>query len=447
MAPQPGPQTLFLHTTAEIALYGGAAGGGKTYALLLEGARHMANGDFGGVIFRKTSTQIRNEGGLWDEARKMYIPAGAQMREHSLDATFESGAKMKFAGLEYDNDVYNYQGSQIPFIGFDELTHFSKFQFLYMLSRNRSTSGIPSYIRATCNPDANSWVRDWVLWYIDEATGYPRPERSGKIRWFINQAGVLHWADSREELLQRFGNNEDIVPKSFTFILSKLEDNKILMEKDPGYKANLLAQNMVEQERLLRGNWNIKPAAGNFFQRGWFDIIDAVPADYQSCIRFWDRAATKPNIDNPDPDWTRGLKLYRYRDGTWVVGDVRSMRDSPGQVERFIKDTAGFDSNRVQIMAQQDPGSAGVKEAEHFIRMLQGYNVKTSPFSKDKITRSKAVSAQCQARNIKVLRGTWNEDFFTEIENFPQAKHDDQVDALSGAFNELVSGMSIFDLI
>lgn len=444
ISPQEGPQTEFLKSEAQIAIFGGAAGGGKSFALLLEPLRHYDNPKFGGVIFRKNSTQIRNQGGLWDESMQLYAPLGGIARESYLEWTFPSGASLKFAHIDAEKDVYSWQGSQIPFIGFDELVHFSEQQFWYMLSRNRSTSGVPGYVRATCNPDADSWVRTLIDWWIGD-DGYPIKERSGCIRWFIRISDKLIWANSREELIAQYG--AETLPKSLTFIMSTVHDNRILLEKDPAYLANLKALARVEQMRLLGGNWNVRFTAGTLFQPEWFPIVDAIPAGFISAIRFWDRAATKPHEQNKDPDWTRGLKLYKYPDGTFLVGDLKSIRDTPGEVERLIKNTASHDSTSVRIMSQQDPGSAGVMEKEHFVRMLQGYDVRTVVISKDKVTRAKPVSAQAQVGNIKVLRASWNNEFFTELLNFPEGSHDDIVDVLSGAFNELCGTMSILDIL
>lgn len=448
LAPQPGPQTAFCGTRADIAIYGGAAGGGKSYGLLIDPLRHHGNRYFGGVIFRRTSVQVRNEGGLWDESMKVYSLFGAKPRESLLEWKFRTGMAMSFAALEYEKDVLNFQGAQIPWIGFDELTHFSQSQFFYMLSRNRSTSGVKPRIRATCNPDPDSWVRKFIDWWIGK-DGFPIRERSGKLRWFIRINDAIHWADSKQEIHDQFGYGAEIQPKSVTFIPSKLEDNKILMEKDPAYLGNLLAQNRVDRERLLYGNWNIRASAGTLFRREWFPVIDAIPAGWIQAIRFWDRAATKPHEGNKDPDWTRGLKLYKYGDGTYVVADLKSDRDTPGQIETLIKNVASHDSTSVKVMSQQDPGSAGVKEAEHFIRMLAGYNVDVMTTSKDKVTRAKPVSAQAEHQNIRVYRAPWNDEFFDELENFGEDTkgHDDIVDVLSGAFNELTGGLSIMDVM
>jgi predicted phage terminase large subunit-like protein len=447
IGPQPGPQTEFLSTLADIAIYGGAAGGGKSFALLLEPLRHWDNAKFGGVIFRRNTVQVRNEGGLWDESFQLYKQLGAHPRESVLEWEMPSGARLKFAHLEYDKTVYDWQGSQIAFIGFDELTHFSEKQFWYMLSRNRSSFGVPGYIRATTNPDADSWVRKLIDWYID-SEGYPIPERSGVLRWFIRQDEQFIWGDSKEEIEEQYGVTA--MPKSFTFVPSKLQDNKILMEKDPTYLANLRALSRVDRLRLEYGNWNVRNSAGMFFQKNWFEVIGAIPSGWSSIIRYWDRAATKPNEANKDPDWTRGIKLYKYPDGTWCVADMRSSRDTPLQIENLIRNTASHDGPTVEIGIEQDPGSSGVADADNYVRLLQGYIVHVCRPDSDKITRAKPVSAQCERGNVKILRAPWNDDFFAELENFGEENsgHDDQVDVLSGAFNKLCDGQaSILDVL
>lgn len=441
--PQEGPQEDFLATSADIAIYGGAAGGGKSYALLLEPLRHMANPDFGAVIFRRTTKQVRNEGGLWDTASKFYIALGFDPLESRLELVAPTKMRVQFAHLEYEKNIYDWQGSQIPFIGFDELTHFTQKQFFYLLSRNRSTCGIKPYIRATTNPDPKSWVRKFIAWWIDEETGLPIKERSGVVRWFVRVDDKLHWADSAEELRAKF---DDVEPKSATFIPSKLEDNKILMEKDPGYRANLMAQSKVERARLLDGNWNAMASAGEVFKREWFEVVEAAPADVE-WIRYWDRAATEvkegqitESKKKKDPDWTAGVKIGRSRSTKlFYVAHVARDRVTPLKVERMVKNTAIQDMVACAVGIEQDPGQAGVADAQNYVRLLAGFVVKVGKPTTDKVTRALPASAQAEAGNIKVLRGDWNEDFFDELENFPEGGHDDQVDGLTGGFNMLTS--------
>jgi predicted phage terminase large subunit-like protein len=110
------------------------------------------------------------------------------------------------------------------------------------------------------------------------------------------------------------------------------------------------------------------------------------------------------------------------------------IQQSPLGVQNAIKNTASQDGISVRIGIEQDPGQAGVSEADYLVRLLQGYNVKTFKATQDKVTRALPVSSQAEAGNIKILQALWNEDLLRELENFPEGSHDDIVDTLSGAF-------------
>ena len=449
--PQEGPQTEFLSTKADVAIFGGSAGGGKSFGMLIDPLRHVDSCPEGGAVyFRKTTTQIRNEGGLWDEAKELFIPLGAVPRESpSMDVTFphpkgkkSGGFKITFSHLQHEKNKYDYQGAQIPIIYFDELTHFSRSQFFYMLGRNRSTCGISPYVRATCNPDKNSWVRDFIDWWIDE-DGWATPERSGKIRWLCVFDDKDHWFDDEYTAKQKF---PDIPPISVTFILSRLKDNKILMEKDPAYRAKLKALPKVERERLLGdeekgGNWNIVPAAGMYFKREYFEEIEHLPPMVE-IVRCWDRAATEWSPGDPgDPDYTAGVKMGRTSDGTFIIIDVIRERYSPGKVENLILNTAKQDGIGVKVKGFQDPGSAGKSEAEAFVKMLSGFIVSTERIATNKETAIGPMSSQAENGNVKIWSQCRNKEiYYLEMENFPDDSHDDMVDGSSGAFNELNSG-------
>ncbi len=434
--PQKGPQERFLATPADIAIYGGAAGAGKTFALLLEPLRHVTtNRQFSAVVFRRNAVQVRNPGGLWDESFNLYGVVGGTPLAQPLEWKWGAGGRVKFAHLDHENAVLDWQGAAIPLICFDELTHFTRKQFFYMLSRNRSTCGVAPYVRATCNPDADSWVAELIAWWIDPETGYPIPERAGVVRWFIRRDDALIWADTRQELIDKYGADE--LPKSLTFVPGKLDDNPALTSKDPGYRANLRAMTIVDQERLLHGNWKIRPAAGLYFQRSWCEVVDIAPA-HLTVVRYWDLAATRKTEEN-DPDWTIGVKLGRDpKTKELYILHAERMREDPHTVRTALKNIASADGKNVRIGLPQDPGQAGKAQAKDMVADLGGYNVQARPERGDKIARFSPFSAQCKAGNVKVLRGPWNDDFFTSLEGFPDATHDDDADACGGAYGMLI---------
>lgn len=437
-------------TPAQICIYGGAAGGGKSYGLLLSPLRYKNVKGFGCTIFRRNFNQIFSQGGLWDESSKIYAGIKGAQPQLSLGRwkfTDEKGrtiSSVKFAHIEREDELNKWQGSQICEIGFDELTHFSEKVFFYMLSRNRSTCGVTPFVRATCNPDADSWVAKFIEWWIDQETGYPIPERSGKIRWFIRRDEILHWANTKQELWERFNlvtDEERAEPRSVTFIMSKLQDNQELLKVNPQYLANLKALSQIERERLLNGNWKIKAAAGLFFKRTQVgDILQSVPLDVIEWVRCWDLAATEKTVDSGDPAFTAGVLMGKRKNGRYVVADVINKQMSASDVRQTIKLTAQADKaryQRVKIRLPKDPGQAGKEQAESYIKFLAGFNVVAIAETGSKEARAEPMAAQWQVGNFDIVYGDWNEPFLHQLENFPDGKFKDMVDAAANAFAEL----------
>lgn len=452
IGPQPGPQTDFFSIDADIIVYGGSAGGGKTWSLLFEFLRNHYIKGFNALIFRRNATQISTPGGLWDESKIMYHPIGGNPNESSKEWRWpQYKTRIRFTHLQRENDKYSHQGGQYAYVGWDELTHFTKSQFMYLLTRMRSMSGVSPIMRGTCNPDADSWVAGLIEWWIDQESGYPIKERSGVVRWFVVQNDEFVWADTKQELIETYAPvqyHDDpenplnpIRPKSFAFISAKLTDNKKLMEADPSYQANLLAQNRVERERLMEGNWKIKPMAGMYFRSYFFEVVKAPPAKARR-VRFWDQAGTVPSPDNPDPDYTASAKLSKDEDGVYYIEHAERFRREAHSVFKAISNMASSDGKQCAVGLFQDPGQAGKAQAQDQSRKLSGYVVKVIPATNSKEAMAEPVSSQAEAGNIKIVQGPWNGEFLQELENFPLGEHDDYVDALSGAFASLNTSMS-----
>lgn len=451
LKPQKGPQEKFLSSSADIVFFGGSAGGGKSFGMLLTPLRYMNVKGFTCTIFRKNYNQIFSQGALWDEAFKVYSGIkGAVMRKGEASWTFvnskgEPCGKVSFAHIERFEEVQSWHGSQIAMIGFDEVTHFSEDTFFYMLSRNRSTCGVKPFVRATCNPDADSWVADFISWWIDPVTGYPIPERGGVIRYFIRRENEIFWADTKKELWEKFDlktKEERDEPKSFTFIPSSIYDNKELLKSNPQYLANLKALATVERERLLMGNWKIKPSAGTFFKRSQVEVIDVLPKDIQAVCRGWDIAATEDK-PNGDPDYTAGVLMGIRKDRSVVVIDVINLRLKAGDVENLIYNTAMSDRAtygfKYKVRIPVDPGAAGKIVANTYIKKLSGFSAKSERVTGSKQSRATPFATQWQNGNVQVMAASWNESYFDQLESFPESKHDDMVDASSDAFNEVTS--------
>lgn len=403
------------------------------------------------MTFRKNYKQIFNPGGLWDEAQNIYGSInGAEPKLGRGEWWFRDKkgnfmSKVAFGHIDRDEDLHSYQGAQFCEICFDELTHFSEKQFFYMLSRNRSTCGVKPFIRATCNPDADSWVANFISWWINQDTGYPIPERSGKIRYFVRRDEQIYWANKKETLWKQFNLNtpeERAEPRSVTFIMSSVYDNKALLAVNPQYLANLKALSEVERERLLHGNWKIKPAAGLYFKKiDVGDYLTVIPDDVLWWVRCWDLAATEKD-ENGDAAYTAGVLMGKRKNGRYVIADVINKQLNADNVRKLILHTAQQDKAKyklVTVRLPQDPGQAGKAQAQSYIKYLSGFNVKAVAESGTKEARATPLAAQWQAGNVDLFIGEWNEMYLTQMENFPEGKWKDMVDASSNAFEELES--------
>lgn len=440
--PQPGPQTQFLTSVADIVIYGGAAGGGKTWGLLVEALKHVGNSGFGAVLFRRTYPQITNEGGMWDESNEIFPHAGGIPRVGDLDWTWASGAAVSFRHLMYEKELLDWMGAQIAYIGWDQLEHFTEKMFWYMLSRNRSMCGIKPFVRATVNPDADSWVADLIAWWIDQDSGFPIPSRAGKVRWFIRINDELIWADSAQELLATYGDPdlpaghpEQVQPKSLTFIPAKITDNQELLKRDPSYLANLKALSEVDRQRLLEGNWKVKHEAGKIFNRSWFPIVYSAPVGGIFC-RGWDFAATEKKLKGDDPDYTADCKMQLH-DGIYIIHVADAAQLAPTDADARMKRRATRDGTLCRIRWEEEPGATGKRDSAHLIKMLAGYDCKGIRPKGDKYQRSKGLARQAEEGNVHLLFGSWNKRWLNHMHGQPDLPHDDEHDAAAIAFNGL----------
>ena len=246
-APNPGPQTEFLAASEREVLYGGSAGGGKSYGLLADPMRYFGNKNFNGIILRRTNDELREL--IW-KSQEMYPKAypGAKWQEKKSQWVFPSGAKLWMTYLERDEDVLRYQGQAFSYIAFDELTqHSTPFAWNYMRSRLRTTDqDLPLFMRATTNPGGpgHMWVKQM---FID-------PAPAGKKFAATN-------IETGEDLVYPEGHDKEGQPLFMRrFIPASLKDNPYLMQ-DGQYEANLLALPEMQRRQLLEGDWAVADGA------------------------------------------------------------------------------------------------------------------------------------------------------------------------------------------
>lgn len=442
--PQEGPQETFLSTSADIAFYGDAAGSGKTYALLLESTRHLHVNNFSAVCFRRERPQITNPGGLWDTSFDIYPHFGGQScQSPKLYWRFPGRSTVTFSHIQHEKHLKGWDGSQVPLIMFDELQHFPEKFFFYMLSRNRSVTGVKSYMRGTCNPDPDSWLCGFLIkaGYINKVTGYSIQEMSGKIKYFYRDSGIIYWSDNRDDLIKEYGPK--CRPKSFTYIMARLTDNKILLDINPDYESNLDAMLDYEKKRLKDGCWYARPTAGELFRRSYFKPIEF--EDFNKLvkiesIRYWDRAATLPNDLNPDPDYTSGLLMTLCEDGYYYIVDIIRQRLNPGDVENLILSTVEQDNDDVVAGFEQEPGASGKFETHSYESKIKNRVVEIFPKTKNKLSCWKPLARAAKNGKVRIIKAAWNNIFYSEAESVTdgtQPGHDDQMDTAAGAFNYL----------
>lgn len=405
-APHP-TQAAFLLLDHREVLFGGAAGGGKSDALLMAALQYVDVPGYSALLLRRTFAQLVQADSLIPRSHEWLQGTDARWNEQQHQWTFPSGAVLKFGHLQHENDKYDYQGAAYHFLGFDELTQFTNTQYTYLFSRARRRKQEPGK-----PPPAASWV----------------PVR---VRASANPGGDGHaWVKQRFLVEGR--------AKGRVFVPSKLEDNPSLDRED--YGKSLAELDPVTRKQLEDGDWDIVPR-GKLFDRAWFRLVDAIPPVVLAKgkrVRYWDLAATEVSADAKDPDWTAGTLLYEYG-GDYYVRNVRRTRENPGGTEAFIRRAAEEDGYEVPIWIEQEPGSSGKSIVDHYARtVLKGYTVRGNRETGNKVARAEPVSSAAEKGRVFLGPGSWRTEFLDELHVFPQTgQHDDQVDATSGAFRKV----------
>jgi len=379
--------------TCREALYGGAAGGGKSEALLMGALQFVDVPRYSAILFRRTYNDLSLPGALMDRAMEWLGGTGAHWNSMKHIWTFPSGATLTFGNLEHSQDRFRYQSAEFQYIGFDELTQFLLLQYRYLFSRLRRLEGmyVPLRMRSASNP--GNIGHDWVKRrFLIEGEEHGRP-----------------------------------------FIKALLDDNLNLDRAK--YVESLNQLDPITRKQYLLGDWSARHG-GSIFKREWLQIIPEAPADIRK-VRYWDLAATKPK-QGKQPDYTVGA-LLGEKDGFYYICDIRRMQGSPAEVESLIKQTAQLDGKKIRVYMEQEPGSSGVSVIDYYARkVLQGYIFRGEKTTGSKEERAAPVSSAAEARNIKLVNSGWKiNDLLDEFEAFPIGAHDDQVDAVSGAFLKL----------
>lgn len=404
---QPYPkQAAFMLLEGKEAFYGGAAGGGKSDALLMCALQYVDVPGYAAIIFRKTFADLVKPGALIDRAQEWLAPWTTTKQVRWVDKekkfVFPSGAVLQFGYMETPNDRFNYQGGEYQFIGFDEVTHMHEIGYTYMFSRLRrlkTAMDVPLRVRAASNPPDDGDNAEWVY--------------------------------------DRFVNPETKDPAR-VFIPAGMDDNPHLDAES--YVESLEELDPVTRARLRDGLWEIK-RQGNMFKRDWFEEVDEAPKG-RRMVRFWDCAATEVDPAKKrkglKADHTVGFKMSE-KGGIYYIEDIVRVQQSAMNVEKTQRETAVSDGHSVRIREEEEGGSSGKYAIEKKKKELfKGYAYEGVRNTGSKIDRAKAFSAAAERGIVKIVRGCRNiPAMFDELEGFPSAPHDDLVDGASGAYTAL----------
>jgi predicted phage terminase large subunit-like protein len=410
-------QEAFLRLTALEALFGGAAGGGKSIALLMSALQYADVPGYHALLLRPSLLEFEFPGGLIELAHDWLAATTAEWSGETRTWRFPGpgrsgtgGATLRFGYLDGIKDVVRYAGASFSFIGFDELTRLQQAEYQRMFRGLRQPNGattaaaadgrrlsdVPIRARATSNPGGigHAWVKSY---FVDPAS-----------------------------------RHDDAV-----FLPARLVDNPFLDRES--YLESLAVLPHAERERLLHGDWNI-PDDGEIFQRSWFEELDRVELPTISrSVRYWDLAATEPSSASPDPDFSVGLRLdLDDKSGIFYISDIVRLRKAAGAVERAVAATANRDGPSVAITIEEEPGAAGRAVTDRYKRhILRGYTVRSERPTGPKTVRATGAAAAAENGLIKIIRGTQTNDLLDELAAFPHGLHDDCVDALAGAHRAL----------
>lgn len=439
--------------------------------------RFVHDPNYKAYCIRKNSSAIMSSGGLFQEAVKLYSQFDPKLKIRLKDQKliFESGAEVSFSHYENDNAAKKYQGIQISNIFYDEVTHAENEEQLWWLwSRLRSDAKNVHSMWWSCNPQFDSWVLKYAMWWLypegHPLAGRPDPEKNGVIRYLLRINGDLVWGDTREELIEKYGDpdlpdghDDQVSPISFQGLFGTIDDNPPLCRAMPLYKKNLEALPKLECERLRWGNWFARPENSSYFSRENLPELSDAPqrSEFVRIVRSYDFAGTLPHDGNRETDYFASVKMGKLKNGNYVILEVTRTRITFGDWEQHIVDNAKRDGNHVEIILPMDPNAASKAATQLLARSLaeQGYIPKMKRSSLGKLDAFRPFAAAVENGAVSIVKNCasdlWNniynnnDFFYAEAEAFDGKRrsgplgHDDMCDCASLSFSTLAERFTI----
>lgn len=447
IAPASKKQEMYINSTADVVIFGGGAGSGKSYLGAMDFLKYTDDPKFRALVTRRINPQIHGPGGIFETFLNLHREVyGAHLRVKKRDGILEypSGATITFRHCQYEEDKHSFQGWQLSAYLGDEIQQMTESQVIYIMSRLRTDAKNKPVFRGTCNPAGKGhWLTKWIQWYLLE-DGLPDPEKCGVIRYFTMRDNEMVWADSADELKEKIpGCN----PLSFTFISANVYDNPVLMTRNPEYVAWLEGQDRETKEALLYGNWYVTKMEENYFKRRWTPVVLEPPFTGHRA-RGFDLAGSIKDEINKDPDYTATVLLSKNREGKYCIEHAHRMRERFHTVEEYILGLSDIDPPDITYIIPVDAGVAGKAYASTLQKKLaeKGRFCKLYPSGqKSKLIRFRPLASVCESGAVSVLSADWNDWFFDELEQFrgDGKQHDDALDAAVAAFWYLNQGVNL----
>jgi phage terminase large subunit-like protein len=362
--PQPGPQTDFIHCEADVVFYGGAAGGGKSWALLLDALiRAMATPGWTGLVIRRLRESMKIKGGIWHEALRMFADTGAVFNHSELSISWPNGSSLTFRQALHNPGLF--AGPSYDWIALEEMQEMDIDVLILALTRLRSTKGLRPVVRATMNPKRGHKVVKWLAWYL-RSDGEPDRSKSGIVRWFCRRSDTDAFefgataAEAEANAVESAGR-----PLSYAFIPSLLEDNPALDRADPDYRNRIKMQGRVRAAQLGKGNWYVGGDDDGPLARDRWEHVVAPVSPIIKWVRAWDKAATRPAPGKKPPDYTAGVLLGFDAAGRFYIRGLAACREDVDRRDSLIAATAKADGHMCQQVHKQAPGDAGKSDVVH----------------------------------------------------------------------------------
>jgi predicted phage terminase large subunit-like protein len=391
---------------------------------------------YAACLFRRTKPLLVRPGGLISRSERWWKNTSAKWVDDESTWYFPckggGSSSITFGYMEHEKDRYNWLAYEFQFVGFDELTEFSETSYKFLFNRLRMTeemseAGMTLRMRGASNPGntGHEWVRSR----------------------FINRE---LWPDGRPY----YEEDSDQWLDAPFFIPARLEDNPHVNQKS--YMRSLGHLDPVTRQQYLKGNWDAV-SGGAQLKREWFKPLSVLPHDVVFGVRHWDLAATVPIEGNSKSksDFTAGALVLVCSDGRIILHDIVRFQGTPGTVEARVVQTTwedltiqGEQGFPILTTMEQEGGASGKIVIDQYAnRILAGFPFLGVVSSGKKEFRSIPLANQAEAGNVYVYvdpeqpaTSSWIRKFFDEVDLYPYGEHDDQVDAVAGATNHLLSG-------